>query len=140
MQHVYGPNSTNKDFIAFLLGKMKQNAVIDLTDGTQKRDFLFLSDFTSAIKTVLMSYDKNNHQQIFNKIDIGSGSSVEIKEFVLKLKRITNSQSQINFGAVKMRNGDELEYKADISYLMDLGWMPKVSMQNGLQVCSDKYC
>ena len=65
-------------------------------------------------------------------IEIGSGVALKLQEFVEEIKHLTQSQSQLLYGAVARRLNEPAELKADISKLQSLGWGPKVSIREGL--------
>jgi len=44
IEHFYGEGDSGSKFLPYLINKMKKNEPIDLTDGTQHRDFIYVDD------------------------------------------------------------------------------------------------
>lgn len=130
IQQFYGPGTPEHNFVSFLLTKMKTNGPIPLTDGQQKRDFIFIEDLLNAVCVLV---EKRSLLGLKETIDIGSGESVRVQEFVCEMKRITGSLSELQFGAIPRRMTEPEELKANISKLKKLGWEPKISFEEGLE-------
>jgi nucleoside-diphosphate-sugar epimerase len=104
---------------------------IDLTDGKQIRDFIFVEDVASAIIAVLNGIDAFPIGT--SNVDCGSGCPTSIKEFMLLLKRVSGANTNLNFGALELRTGESTFCVAEITKLVSLGWKPKVSLEVGLK-------
>ncbi|WP_419675794.1 NAD-dependent epimerase/dehydratase [Aliarcobacter butzleri] len=135
VEHMYGSLDDENKFIYWLINKLKQNVEkIDLTSGVQKRDFIYIDDVVSAYKTIIENIESYSDYEEF---ELGSGNSIEIKKFVkqivkeLKLKQEINTK--LNFGAVSYRDNENMEMKADIQKLTNLGWKAKVSIEDGIK-------
>ena len=63
---------------------------------------------------------------------MGTGNSVSIKEFVTAAKKISNSVSTLNFGALPAREGEFVESKADNESLKEIGWTSVFDFEMGL--------
>lgn len=129
IEHFYGPQAPN-NFLSYIVKECKENKTIPLTKGTQKRDFIYIDDVCSAFQTVI----KNKKLLLdFENIDIGTGVSVAIKDVVEKIKKITNSKSQLDFGKVSLRKNDILDMKANVSRLKSLGWKINFNIDEGIE-------
>ncbi|RBQ32729.1 epimerase [Arcobacter sp. FW59] len=135
VEHMYGSLDDENKFIYWLINKLKQNVEkIDLTSGVQKRDFIYIDDVVSAYKTIIENIESYSDYEEF---ELGSGNSIEVKKFVkqivkeLKLKQEINTK--LNFGAVSYRDNENMEMKADIQKLTNLGWKAKVSIEDGIK-------
>ncbi len=130
VEQFYGP--ADKTFIGSILKHLQKNTPeIPLTDGRQKRDFIYIDDLLNAVDCLL-----NNLKKIdsgYSNISIGSGKSYSIKEVVELLKELTGSSSRLDFGKIPYRANEPLELKADITFLQSLGWDTKVDLKDGLQ-------
>ena len=130
--HVYGPNDKSDKFVAKMTELLVQNIEsIDLTDGNQIRDFIYVEDVASAIIAVLSKVD--SFPIGTSNIDCGSGCPTSIKEFMLLLKRVSGANTNLNFGALELRTGESSFCVAEISKLINLGWKPEVSLEMGLK-------
>jgi CDP-paratose synthetase len=129
--HMYGSMDSPSKFVPAIISKIKKNEdKIDLTLGNQKRDFVYIKDVCSAYDTVLnkLKPDENN----FYEFEVGTGNSISIKEFVEEVKKITNSTSELRFGALKHRENEIMNAVADNAMLVRLGWKPEFSLESGL--------
>ncbi len=128
--HIYGENDSRTKFIPNLISLMADNiSEVKMTEGKQKRDFIYVKDVVSAYETVLSSTETLDMYQEFQ---VGTGLSVSIKEFALLLKRLLTSETKLLFGAIPMRQGEIEDSRADNSSLVKLGWIPKFSLEQGL--------
>jgi len=133
LEHFYGPNDNPVKFVAWLIQQFKKNAdSIDLTDGLQKRDFIYIDDVVSAFDFIV----KNKAQMVLGKInefEAASGCKISIRELAELIKEMmNNTKTKLNFGAIVDRKDEYLEIESDTSELKKLGWQPKVSMKDGL--------
>lgn len=96
--------------------------------GEQRRDMSHLTDVVSA-NIFGMTHSEEFNGQHF---DVGTGKNVslnEIRETVLKYF------PNVKFDYVKERPGDVLTTTADMSLLKELGWVPAVNFENGIEEC-----
>jgi len=97
-------------------------------DGEQTRDLVHVDDIVLA-NIFAMQSNKSFRGKAY---DVGSGSSVSmnyIREFI-------NSIHKVEWNNVPARIGDIRHTLADISEIKkDLGWEPRVSIQDGLRRC-----
>jgi CDP-paratose synthetase len=130
--HIYGPFDSPDKFVPKLLSSLKSNQFsIDFTRGKQKRDFIYINDVVSAIKTVLV-----NHARLdidFNQFEVGSGKATTIKKFIEIAKEVTQANSILNFGKLEYRNNEIMYSKANIKELNKLGWSPIFSLEDGIR-------
>ena len=132
LDHFYGPKDKNTKFVAAMVEKLINNvAEIDLTEGTQTRDFIYIDDVIEVYRTVLNNLDKMTLGQIAT-FEIGTNKKTSIKYVVQKLKELTASKSKLNFGAVPYRKNEMLDYEVNTTAIRLLGWIPKVDIDEGL--------
>lgn len=131
LQHFYGPNAPTENFISFLVESMLKNVgQLDLTDGEQKRDFLFIDDLLQAVELLICS---ESSLKGIDSIQVGSGITYKVRDVVLKVKELSGSQTMLNFGARERRPNEPEILKADITFLQTLGWRPKITLEEGLK-------
>ena len=58
LENIYGPNESKDKFIKSMLSKLKNDHVIYLSKGWQKRDFLYLTDAVKGITQVILNFEK----------------------------------------------------------------------------------
>ncbi len=135
IEYMYGPTQRKDQFIPWLIEQMRENSpVIDLTEGTQKRDFVYIDDVVDAYMLVMQNCLS---LEMYEEFEVGYGVARELRQIVVFLfetiKQQSNISSKLNFGAIAYRNGENMHMEADISKLNHLGWYPKVNMEEGLQ-------
>jgi UDP-glucose 4-epimerase len=125
--NVYGPRARTSGtygavFGVFLAQLLADKPLTIVGNGEQTRDFTFVSDVVDALVTVAKS-DKAG--EIYN---VGSGRPVSVNELV----RLLGSPPSVY---IPKRPGEPDCTWADISKIRrDLGWEPKVSFADGVQV------
>lgn len=123
--NVYGPRSRTSGtygavFGVFLAQKLAGKPYTIVGDGTQTRDFTFVTDIADAVVTAAQS---SVNGEIFN---VGSGSTYSINELVQRL----GGEKQY----IPKRPGEPDCTFADISKIKKvLGWSPKVSFADGVE-------
>lgn len=127
LENFYGKNEPNDRFLHCIIKKLKNNEDIDLTDGKQKRDFVYIEDVINALNLIMESNLKG-----YIDIPIGSGKAISIRELVEYIKELLNSKSNLNFGAVPSRN-NEYSGISDLSILNKIGFQPKYDFKSGIK-------
>lgn len=135
IEHMYGPLDDENKFIYWLINQLKQNVEnIDLTSGIQKRDFIYIDDIVNAYKTIIQNVGTLLN---FQEFELGTGNPVEVKIFIETIyKEILNTQTlntKLNFGVIPYRDNENMNMKANIEKLNDLGWRAKVSIEDGIK-------
>jgi CDP-paratose synthetase len=130
-EYFYGSNDDDTKFITGMLHKLKGNVeYIDLSEGIQKRDFIYIEDAVSAFICLIENLDKFER---YVDIPLGSATTISLRSLVELIKKMANNtQTRLNFGKIPIREGDVMESKADISYLLSLGWKPTISIEEGI--------
>ncbi|MEG6612856.1 NAD(P)-dependent oxidoreductase [Pseudoclostridium thermosuccinogenes] len=131
LEHLYGEGDDDSKFTSYVVNSCLSNVEkIDLTDGEQLRDFVYIEDVVSAFKKVLFSKEKITG---YNEYEVGYGKAVKVKDFVNTVKQETKSITKLNFGALPYRKNEILYSQADITKLRELGWVPKYDIQAGVR-------
>lgn len=133
LEHVFGENDKPNKFVPLLLRRLKSGEAIELTAGTQLRDFVYAGDVASAFMTVLSNHSALRRKE--DEIEVGTGTSVTIRSFVELAKSICGSASPLQFGSLPMRENEIMDSFADVTILRMLGWMPQANLQDALQRC-----
>lgn len=142
LEHMFGPKDDAGKFVSWIVGQLKRKAPeIKLTSGEQKRDFIYIDDVVSAYMTTLGQCEK---LPVFSEYDVGTGQSISVKVFVEKLKKAFESQfgstqTKLNFGAIPLREGEVTRVDVNNSTLIELGWHPKMSLDEGLTILLRDY-
>lgn len=127
LDHFYGAGDSSIKFIEWLISNFEKNEkVINLTEGSQTRDFIYIDDVIQAILTVLLNNEKIPIGRK-NDLEVGSGTKTSIRTLVLTLKKLMNSKTKLNFGSLEYRKNEVLEYELNCTGLILLGWKPSIT-------------
>jgi len=135
LEHIYGPKDDTSKFVPWVISQLKENvAEIKLTEGKQLRDFIYIDDVVSAYLKIL---EKVNSLGSFNQFDVGTGTLVSVKDFLQRIKRQYEIRFGLNstklaFGEIPFRTREMMTVVVDSQPLLDLGWRPKVSIEEGV--------
>lgn len=131
LQHMYGPGDDESKFTTHVLKACRDHcASLDLTAGEQQRDFVYIDDVVSAYGVIV---DQRRALATFDEIELGSGEAPTIRVLVETIHHLTQSTTQLNFGAVAYRPNEAMVCKANISRLREQGWTPAYDLQAGIQ-------
>jgi len=125
MEQFYGPNDGR--FLSFVVNKLMNDKPLDLTTCEQRRDLIQVDDAADGVFFLSQCDLKGSID-----VPMGFGDAPILKDVVLFCKDKIGSQSQINFGAVPMRENEPMLCEADISMIKSLGYVPKTKWQDGL--------
>lgn len=126
LENFYGEDEPKNRFLHATIEKLKRNESIDLTEGNQKRDFVYIDDVLQAIDLLIECKDFG-----FHSVSVGTGEGPTIKEIVSYLKTATHSKSLLNFGTVKSRD-NEPDCIANLDWLVSRGYKLKYPYKIGL--------
>ncbi len=135
--HLFGPGDGVEKFIPSVIERCLKGVSIDLTDGAQRRDFIYIDDAVGAILSTVES--ETDKPAAYVNYDIGSGCSHSIRILVEMIKHLSNSHSVLNFGTLKNRAGEFSDARADVAALKGIGLLPKTSLEEGLRRTIQSY-
>jgi UDP-glucose 4-epimerase len=129
---IYGPRQ-RKQVIYDLLCKVILNPkrLEVLGDGSQTRDFTYVSDVVKAM--FLVAAKAPFKGEVYN---VASGKSISIAALVTILCNVCNLSPVISFSG-NIRPGDPEEWVVDISNLKKLGFEAKTALEDGLKAVSE---
>lgn len=131
MESIFGPGDSITKFTTFLIQSCLKNVPkINLTLGEQKRDFLYIDDAVNAFRIIINSCSK---LPSYEKISLGSGECVTIREFAELTHKITQSKSELVFGSVPYRSNELMQSATNIVTLNKLNWKPEISLTCGIK-------
>lgn len=109
----------------------KKESIKAWGSGKAYREFLYVDDAADAIIFLLNNYKGKDI------INLGTGSSIQIKELLNLIKEIVGYPGEIIFDTNKAEG--VLKRELDISKLKTLGWKPKIDLKEGLKRTYDYY-
>lgn len=125
---VYGPRQRpDMAFNLFCRAALAQESIEVFGDGTQTRDFTFVSDVIAATRSAGSVKDIGGH--VFN---IGGGSQIALKDTLNVIADLAGRPLDVRYGPP--RSGDVKDTGADTSRAREkLGYRPAVSFEDGLR-------
>ena len=134
IEHMYGPLDDENKFIYYLINQLKSNVEkINLTSGIQKRDFIYIDDIVNAYLIIIKNINKFNS---FEEFELGSGKSVEVKEFINliyeEIDKKHKISTKLDFGVIPYRENEKMNIEVNISKLVSLEWKNSTSLKSGI--------
>jgi len=128
---VYGPGQLHDTLIPSLIKGVLRKQPVELTEGLQYRDFIFVDDLVSCYLAAIENADIFSGPEIFN---IGSGRKTTVREVIETIADLMDGHEYLMIGTRQMRPGEPESMIADINKAIKvLGWEPKVSLRDGLR-------
>jgi CDP-paratose synthetase len=133
LEHFYGPNDDNSKFVTFIINSLLMEPIkIDLTEGDQTRDFIYIDDVVNVFIVILKNIEE--FKQNLYDFEVGTNKPISIKSFVKTVKKIIgNHKTLLNFGALPYRKNEIMSFKTNTEAIRALGWVPKISLEEGLR-------
>ena len=130
----YGPHQFVEKLIPKSIGLCRQDKKIPVYgNGKSVRDWIHVQDHCEAIMTVL---EKGKSGESYNISASNEIDTVTLLKKILKL--LGKPEDLLQFG--EERPGEDLRYSLDSSKIRnELGWKPKISLDDGLKKTVDWY-
>jgi len=123
----YG-NGLMKQLFWDLYQKFKTGDVVELYGtGNETRDFIHVEDIQEAIHLVM-----NNASFTGEEINLANGEELTINFVASVFKKHLHSKKEIFFNNT-VKEGDPLNWRADISKLKNIGYQQKISIEKGIE-------
>ena len=129
----YGPKNSEYKVESRIITQLLSNRTIKIGNLSPKRDFIYIDDVTRAFQTVIKNL-KN-----FNIYNVGSEKSYSIQEICNILKKLSGKKTPIVADKGKLRKNDIKNVVSDCSKIKKLGWKPKISINEGLELTLNWY-
>lgn len=125
--NTYGPNMSPNDgrvVSNFIVAALKNKPITIYGDGTQTRSFMYIDDLVNGL-IKLMNSDYTSPVNLGNPVETQIGVIAKV------IKDLTGSSSEIIM--LPIPQDDPKRRKPDITLAKSLGWMPSVSLIDGLK-------
>jgi GDP-L-fucose synthase len=99
--------------------------------GSPRREFLYSDDLADALIFLMNKYNENEI------INIGYGEDLTIKDIANKIKTTINFTGEIIWNTSKPDGTPKR--LLDVKRLFDMGWRPKINLENGLKSTYEWY-
>lgn len=128
---VYGAEQPPLMFMAEALNCAMQNTPFEMTEGTQKRDYIYIGDHLNAIKSAMTTSGIEGEV-----INVGSGRALELKVIAEKIWAIIGAdKSLLKIGARSAGKTEVYDTCADISKAAKLlDWRPNIALEKGIKL------
>ena len=124
------PGSAYAAAVPIFIDKAAKNETITIFgDGEQTRDFIYVKDIVAANVFLAMNETESG---FFN---VAYGGRLSIKELAQKIIDLTDSSSKIEF--TSERSGDVKHSMASVEKIIEAGFKPTSSFDEGLQATID---
>lgn len=124
---LYGPGDFANTMIMATLPKMLSGEVCPFTSGLQMWDYLYIDD---AVKALYRLCAEDCTDGVYN---FGSGDVRTLREYIEEMARITQSRSELCFGAIPYAETGMVSLWPDVEKLKrEIHWEPEVSFEQGI--------
>lgn len=130
LEHIFGEFDSENKFVTNVTRQLiKENKEVLLTEGTQKRDFIYVQDVVNAYLKVVSNIDQVNN---FTEFEVGRGESISVCQFVLTLLEISKSKAELKFGVLPVREGEIMDSVANLTELEKIGWKSNYDLKTAI--------
>lgn len=131
ISNIYGVGERSARFLNTIIRKMLKNERISMTAGVQPYDFIYVTD---AVKAIVLASKKGNKGLSYY---IGNTQQKQLKDFVVELKGILNSSSELAFGEIPLAIKNITYDEFNKNRLYDLGFVPEIDFETGVNMVAD---
>lgn len=119
----------------FILSALRDEPLLIFGDGEQLLDMIYVRDVAEVLVRAL----EVDNGQFGHVMEAGSGKLVTANDLAKSIVRIAGSRSQITHAAMRAGEPDRSVTKGDPSTLAPIGYLPRVSLDEGLRLTIDWY-
>lgn len=124
--NIYGPREPEPRLVPTVIREVLAGQPVQLTSGTQTRDFLHVDDVADALWTVAAS-------ELTGSVNVASGVRTTVAAVATEIARQVGRPDLLQFGAVPTRSSDAAPVCARRGRLHEaLGWTPRFDLASGL--------
>jgi nucleoside-diphosphate-sugar epimerase len=126
---VYGPGQSPRMLISQVMQALAEGRTIDVTEGKQTRDFVYVQDVVDAI--VLSLTVPHIEGRAWN---VGSGEVVIVRDCLKQIERITGHKGLIEYGRRPYIEREIFHYELKVKETYAaFNWRPSVMLEEGLR-------
>jgi len=122
----FGPGMGENFFINQLISTLRRDEVFQMTEGEQKRDFLYIDDLINIIIAICKS-----KRSIGESINICSGKGIMLKELAMEIAVMNNREYLLRIGALPYRENEVWEMIGSTNKLKS--YISKVNLKNSIK-------
>ena len=122
----YGPLDTGKWLLNSAIDSFGSNETLRVTPCEQLWSYLYAADAARALAKIALSEESLG---IYN---VGHPLAPPLRDTLNLLHRLMGTTSKLDIGAISYREDQVMILRPDVKKLYRLGWVPEVSMEQGL--------
>jgi nucleoside-diphosphate-sugar epimerase len=124
----YGPGDEPRRLVPSLLAALTAGTPIDVTDGTQVRDFVYVTDAADLLVRLLVMLEAKG---VYN---VGTGRGTAVREVIERVADHFHARELVRFGARPGGDDEPPSLIADMTKVERiLGWRAPTSIESGLE-------
>jgi nucleoside-diphosphate-sugar epimerase len=123
--HLHGPGEDPRRLIQWVASELRAGRPVELTDGSQVRDHLHVTDVAAGLVALLSA----GASGVYN---VCSGEPVTLKEVLETVGEIVGRPELLRFGARPHRPDEMMFLCGNSRRLRSLGWKPRFGLKDGL--------
>jgi nucleoside-diphosphate-sugar epimerase len=123
--HIHGPGENQRRLIPWVAGQLGAGIPVSLTDGTQIRDHLHVSDVAAGLVAML----RPGAAGIYN---VCSGQPTTLRFVLETIGDLVGRRELLNFGVLQHRPNEAMYVAGNPQRLRALGWAPRFDLRDGL--------
>lgn len=128
--NAFGPYQSNRAIISEIITKCLNSVTIETTSGEQTREFNYVSNLVDGF---IASIEQKN-KSIGKTINLGGGEEIKIKDLVIMIHELTQSNSDLKIGELNHRPTEIWRMYTDAKIARnELNWEPKVNFKEGVK-------
>ena len=126
---VYGPGPQDENkLVPFLARALRRGDSPPMSSGTRPVDWIYVEDVARGLMALAESAGSSS-----DPVDLGSGSTLTVRDLGETLQRLVGGTGQIGFGALPDRALETVRV-ADVERTRQrIGWNPTVTLEEGLR-------
>ena len=126
---VYGPGQSSRMLISMVMEALAAGRPIDVTEGKQTRDFVYVDDVVDSILLGLITPGLEG--DVWN---VGSNEVVTVRDCLQRIERITGTQGLVLYGVRPYIDREIFRYESEVYRTYGiLQWRPQVTLDEGLR-------
>ncbi|HBS11720.1 MAG TPA: hypothetical protein DEO36_04135 [Flavobacteriaceae bacterium] len=87
----FGPGQKSASLVPYVISSLKNDTLVETTDGNQEYDYLYVEDVALALVSLVES-------TYVGAVNISSGKTMKLKELILKFAKVFEKEHLIKFG------------------------------------------
>lgn len=111
--NLFGLMQSDTKFVPYIVKQLINNSPLNVSPCMQKRDFIYINDFSYLIDRLIVNSNKCKGEII----NVSSGECVSLKDIIEHCKKYMGSTSEVTYGALPYRENEIMELKCSTNKL-----------------------